>query len=118
MRVIVPLWLAFVVAISTMPLRLKKRIGTTGVLHTPGHVVVFLITAILLCKTAPNLACSMVRWVAACCFALAMEILEAGIYHNRIEWRDVLVDLLGAALGFVVLSIFRFSSGRVQNSEI
>ena len=118
MRLIISLWLAFVIAISMMPLKLKYRVGTTGVFHTPGHFVVFLITSILVCRNAPNSGSRLLRWAGVCCFAVALEILEVGMYHNRMEWRDVLVDVLGAAAGLALLSTFPAPSARVQNSEI
>ena len=117
MRLVIPLWLAFVTAISMMPLKLKYRVGTTGILHNPGHFLVFSITAILLCRTATNPGSRAVRFTGVCCFAIIMETLEWVIYHNRMEWRDVLIDFFGAAAGLAVLSIFPVSStAAVQDS--
>jgi hypothetical protein len=118
MRFIPVLWLAFVTAISMMPLRLKYRAGTTGALHIPGHFLIFFITAILLCRTAPTPALRLLRWTGVCCFALAMEILEWVTYHNTMEWRDVVVDFVGAAIGVAVLSLFPTTTPHVQDSEM
>lgn len=39
---------------------------------------------------------------AGWCFAFLLELLEATIYHNRIEWGDLLVDTLGLATGLAL----------------
>lgn len=106
MRFIPLLWLGFVTAISLMPLRLKYRAGTTGILHNPGHFLIFFITAILLCRTAPHGGSRLLRWIGICCFATLMEVLEWTVYHNRLEWRDMLVDFFGAAFGLFALNWF------------
>lgn len=102
MRIVTVLWLGFVTAISMMPLRLKYRAGTTGALHGPGHLLIFFVTALLLCRPAAR---RLIRWLLVCAFAVSMETLEWAAYHNRFEWRDVLLDVLGAALGLAVLSV-------------
>lgn len=118
MRFVIPLWLAFVTAISVMPLKLKYRVGTTGVLHNPGHFLVFLITSILVCKGAVNPISRLFRWAGVCCFAVTMEILEWYLYHNRMEWRDVLVDFSGTVLGLAVISFLPVTATRIQDGEI
>lgn len=116
MRIIVPLWLAFVTAISMMPLRLKDRVGTTGVLHLPGHFTIFLITAVLVCRNATSSGSRLLRCIGVCCFGATIEILEWAAYHHRMEWRDVLVDALGALIGVAALSIFP-PLANARNSE-
>lgn len=116
MRVVVVIWLAFVAAISLMPLRLKYRVGTTGILHNPGHFFIFFITAILVCRTALSPAARVLRWMGVCGFAVALEILERVAYHNSMEWRDVLVDFLGAAVGLAVLSM-QIPRGEISRSR-
>ena len=102
-RPLILLWLAFVTVISMMPLRLKSRVGTTGLFHTPGHFLIFFVTSMLLCRTENR---RLLRWTAVCAFALGLEILEWRIYRNEFEWRDVLVDIMGAAMGLLVISVF------------
>ncbi len=118
MRFVVPLWLTFVTAISLMPLKLKYRVGTTGVLHNPGHFVVFLVTSVLVCRSVANPGSRLLRWMGVCCFALAVEFLECLTYHNRMEWHDVLVDFFGAAIGLAILSMFPGTSNRFPDSGI
>ena len=107
MRVIAPLWLAFVVAMSMMPLKLKDRVGTTGILHIPGHFFVCLITAILLCRTAKSSTGPLLR-----CVGMLMEVLETVAFHNSLEWRDMVIDFLGAASGLVILKMLPLAPGR------
>ena len=95
-----------------MPLRIKYRVGTTGVFHTPGHFLVFLATSILLCRTVSNFNHRLLRWVGVCVFAVVMEVLEWVAYHNAFEWRDVFVDISGAGLGLLVVSLWRVRSHR------
>ena len=117
MRLVGLLWLLFVTAISMMPLKYKYRAGTTGVFHTPGHLVIFVVTALLLCWRSPNIGSRFLRWLGICCFAVAIEILEWVTYHNRMEWKDVLVDVFGAAIGAAIVTLIPWISAGIRSTE-
>lgn len=118
MRIVTLLWLVFVVGISMMPLKFKYKAGTTGALHDPGHFVVFLVTAMLVCSSSPNLSSKLLRWFGICYFALTLEVLEWILYLNRMEWKDVLLDIAGAATGLALLSVIPRISAGFRRTEI
>lgn len=105
MRAAVVIWLVFVTAISVAPFEVKWELGAKGRFHDAGHFLVFFVTAMLTCWTAANSASRIVRLLAVCGVALLQEALETAIYHNPFEWRDVLVDTLGAVAAFAILSV-------------
>ena len=113
LRLISFLWLVLITVLSTMPLRFKLRVGTTGYLHKPGHLLAFLVTTVIFCWAAASLNALLLRSSAICCFAVILEILEWLLYHNRMEWEDVLIDVLGVALGFLIVAAVQRSRDRV-----
>ena len=118
-RLVAALWLAFVATLSLMPLEFKYHAGTMGIFHNPGHFLIFAVTAILLCKDAGTVNGRMLRWAGACSFAIAMEILEWAVYHHAFEWQDVGVDLTGAALGLIVVSLWhRRANGSAEQQNV
>lgn len=107
MRVVVSLWLVILTAVSLMPDRFKFRLGTKGAFHRVDHFVIFAITALIFCWTATGLQSRLWRAAGACFAAFVLEWMEAFFYHNHVEWRDVWIGCLGAALGFVIASIIQ-----------
>ncbi len=105
MRLLIWLWLAFVTTLSLAPLSVKIQLGTTGRLHTMGHFLIFLITAMVLCWTANSLPDKARRYLAVCAIGIVLEALEKIFYHDMFEWHDVAVDVLGAAVGLALVSI-------------
>lgn len=118
MRFVGLLWLAFVTFLSLMPLKYKYRAGTTGAFHNPGHFLIFVVTMILLCWHSPNFGSRFLRWIGICCFAIMIEILEWITYHNGMEWKDVRVDVFGAAIGLAVVTVIPWISTGFRNTEV
>ena len=118
MRFIGLLWLAFVTVLSLIPLKYKYRAGTTGVFHSPGHFLIFLVTAMLLCWNSPNARSRFLRWAGICCFGIVIEILEWSTYHNVMEWRDVLIDIFGAAVGLALVMVIPRIAGGFRSAEL
>ena len=116
MRWLVFLWLGFVTALSLAPLSVKSMLGAKGHFHEAGHLIIFLITAVLLCWTAVTVRARLLRYLAVCCFGVAMETLEAIVYGNRFEWEDVLFDFAGAFIGVIVMSLVSSSFERAEIS--
>lgn len=102
MRVVVPLWLAMLTAVSLMPDRFKFHLGTKGAFHRIDHFIVFAVTALIFCWTATSLQSRLLRAAGACFAAFVLEWMEAFFYHNRVEWRDVWIGCLGVAFGLLI----------------
>ncbi len=104
-RYVVGVWLALITALSLAPFAVKSQLGTMGHFHDLGHFSTFLVTGILLCWTGNTLSSRLARYVQVCCIAVLLEALETAIYRNRFEWRDVMVDAIGAAAGCAIASV-------------
>ena len=117
-RCVVCVWLALITALSIAPFAVKSQLGTKGHFHDLGHFSIFLITGVLLCRTGNSLLWKLARYVQVCCIAAFLEALETAIYHNRFEWRDVIVDALGAAAGLAVTSVIPLISSGFRSGEV
>jgi len=107
MRVIVPLWVAFLVAASFAPYDLKLQLGTKGHFHLPAHFLVFVLTGIIFCWKPANLRLKILWASAGCLAALILELLESWFFGNLVEWADVAIGCLGVAVGFLIAFLFQ-----------
>ncbi|MBV9157529.1 MAG: hypothetical protein JO097_14795 [Acidobacteriaceae bacterium] len=105
MRVVVPLWLAVLTAVSLAPDRLKFRLGTKGAFHRADHVIIFALTGLVFCWSASSVRSRVLRAAGACLAAFVLEWMEAFFYENPVEWGDVWIGCLGAGLGFLLATI-------------
>ena len=107
-------WLGGLAAVSLMPLSIKRAIGTTGVLHHAGHLAAFVVTGILFLQwKRPERSWPWLIWPLAA-FAFALEYTEAAVYHNAIEWRDIVTDILGLLTALLVYLNLPFLGHRNQ----
>ncbi len=116
-RGVVCVWLALITALSLAPFAVKSQLGTMGHLHDMGHFSIFLVTGFLLCWTGAGFRWRLARYLQACCIAALLEALETAIYHNHFEWRDVMVDALGAAGGWALVSVIPLILSGFRSSE-
>ena len=115
-KVIIAFWLVFLTTLSLAPYDVKLRLGTNGRFHELGHLAIFAVTSVIVCWAAATARQMLPRFLAICCFAILMEALETAIYRNAYEWRDVGVDVLGAALGvFCALMRTNYRSTRYSS---
>ena len=86
----------------------KQRLHTTGHLHYFGHFLVFALTAAVVLRGTPLLRAQIFRSGMIVLLGVMLEGAEAITHLDRIEKRDVLVDVIGVAAGFLVAkAIFR-----------
>jgi VanZ family protein len=100
-------WILFVLLVSLLPMPFKRFLETHGRFHNSAHFLAFLVTVLLGCFNKGSNA-----WVAAACagtivMAFVIEGAQTAIYHNLFEWKDVLVDSLGAVVGAALLLAYR-----------
>jgi hypothetical protein len=105
-RFLVAAWLLLITAVSLAPLRLKLALHTVGVWHNPIHFAVFLATGLLALSTASSFATRGLRTAYLILFCAATELLEALLFHNPFEWRDLSVDSLGLCSGWLLIMLF------------
>ena len=104
-RLIAVLWLVFVVFLSFAPVPVKDIFFTRGVAHPWEHLMAFLIAAFLLAIA------DVVPLIMVCGASIALgiflEVSQVVIYHNRFEYRDLLLDVAGAAFGCLIARALR-----------
>ncbi len=79
-------------------------------MHNPGHLIIFMITALLMCWNAGSVSNRVLRAFGAILVGVTLEWLEAIMYHNPYEWKDVLVDCAGIAAGFIIVSLISLAA--------
>lgn len=107
MRFFLAVWLLLITAVSLAPLRAKTALGTVGFWHNPMHFAVFLLTGVLALFGAQSLYARGFRTFMLVAFCATIELLEAVIYRNHIEWRDILIDSLGLFSGWLLVMLVR-----------
>jgi len=100
-------WILCVLLVSLLPMPFKRFLETHGRYHNSAHFLAFLITVLMVCWNRGSNA-----WVGATCagailLAFFIEGAQTAIYHNVFEWKDVLVDSLGAVIGGGFLLAYR-----------
>ena len=86
------IWMVCLTVLSLLPMHVKRSIGTTGFLHNAGHLTAFAITGIfLLPPRRPGFFDAWRIWPGVL-FAISLEWLEAAVYGNAFEWRDVATE--------------------------
>jgi len=111
----VAVWILVVLLVSLLPLPLKHFLKTHGRFHNGAHFCAFLITVLVVCWGRSN------TWIARSCagaiaFAFLIEGAQTAIYHNDFEWRDILIDSLGAVAGGVLFFAIGRSASRVERT--
>ena len=118
-RFIFGTWITLITAASLAPLKVKISLGTVGYWHNTIHLVVFFLTGAVLFAYAAKARSRAARALVLFVFCCALEVLEAALYHNSIEWRDVFTDglaIMGALALPPVLMAFRKRKQRLYPS--
>ena len=83
------------------PMGVKQRLHTTGHLHYFGHFFVFALTTAIVLRGTPLLRAQISRSGMIVLLGVVLEGAEAIAHHDRFEKRDLLVDVIGVAAGFL-----------------
>jgi hypothetical protein len=96
-------WFGGIAFLSAAPLPVKHFLGTTGVFHNSGHFAVFAVSEVMLLADAATSFSRVRRSLFLLAFASATELLEAVLYHNRVERFDLFIDYMGISVSALLL---------------
>jgi hypothetical protein len=116
-RILVPIWLVLIAALSFAPFAIKFHLRTIGAFHYLGHSSIFFVTAVLILWNATGLVSKAWRSVSVVLFGALLELLEAISFHNVFEWRDVLSDVVGVVIAVVLVSAVKFTMTALPRSR-
>jgi hypothetical protein len=97
------LWVAAIVSLSLVPLKMKLHLGTTGRWHNVGHFFMFVVATLLACRLVSGLYGKLLCCAGVAAIGFIMELVEKFAYHIAYEWGDVRVDCAGVLCGILVL---------------
>jgi hypothetical protein len=100
---------AFLILGSLLPQTAKHAIGTQGLWHRPLHLILFATTAATTRAASARLRLYTSIFLVA--LALSLEFAEHLLYLNLFEWHDVRDDLVGIAIGLLLVGSWQWSSG-------
>lgn len=98
MRRWIALWFVLIALVSLAPLRVKNAMGTTGILHSAGHMFVFAVSGVMLLAFADTPISRVWRVLFIFLFCASLEALQTVIYHNHFEWSDLFIDYLAVGI--------------------
>ena len=97
---LLPSFVAAVVSfVSFLPVRGKRALHTEGRWHASLHLAVFCIVGFVAVRTARSWAARIAAFAGAVLFGFLIEEGEHLVYGASMEWKDVLVDTIGAIAG-------------------
>ena len=91
-----------VTILSFLPGRDKHALHTRGRFHSLGHLLAFSIVALLAVRISRSALMRILVFIGSLLFGLGIESAEHLVYHNLLEWKDVLVDALGVIAGTLI----------------
>lgn len=95
------IWFICVGVLSLLPGSYKAHLHTRGLLHTPGHIVVFAVSAFLACRSVRVIPRRGFLSLAVIGYGGVLEALQSWLWRSRFEWDDVASDACGVLLVFV-----------------
>ena len=98
------LYFLVIALLSLAPFRVKKFLETRGFLHYIGHFGAFVVCGVLVLADTAAPRARLLRLAVVLTFCAALEALEAVLYHNPFEWKDLIVDYL--AVGFSPFALY------------
>jgi hypothetical protein len=98
------IWFVWVAVLSLRP-SWKRGFHTKGLLHVPGHVLIFAVSAFVACRSAQSVSQRVIRSAAVISFGCALEAVQSWIFRSRFEWDDVVTDACGVLLFLLVATV-------------
>jgi hypothetical protein len=94
-RIVAFLWFAAIVVASLAPESWKVRLLVIRSLHLPAHFAIFACSGLLASAFSTPVRNQIGRCLMVIALAVVLEVLQARMSGNSIEWIDVVVDILG-----------------------
>jgi hypothetical protein len=102
---------ACLVAFSLLPIRIHSALhGTPG--HLFLHITAFGFTSLVFLLLSVNGAQKWTSLFGLLGLALCIELGQGALFHQHVEWADVLLDLLGALGALALLRLRRVFNQR------
>jgi len=98
--------------VSFLPAHSKRHLHTKGRLHPVGHLLFFMVASALLAASARTARVRTILLVSLAGMAFAVEGLQYLLNPIEMEWHDVANDLLGVALGAILVALIGGMRGR------
>lgn len=96
---------AAVAVVSFLPAGDKRRLHTVGRFHSWGHLLAFAVVAFFVTRTTNSSRVRAGLFLVSVVLGFGIEYGEHSLFGNPVEWKDVLVDTLGAGCGTLAASI-------------
>ena len=90
---------AALVFAATLPEERRSWIDTRGPLHPYVHVIAFTLIALLGACSARSAGVRVLLCAAVALLGCSTEVIESRMFHNPLEWADIILDAMGAVIG-------------------
>ena len=98
-------WIAGLTLLSFLPPHDKHELHTKGRFHSVAHCGAFLVAAMLVTASARTARTRVLALTSVALLGIGVEFLQHVVNHMYIEWNAVVMDLLGVALGALLLAV-------------
>lgn len=99
-------YLALLALLALLPQPWKGRLATHGYVHDGAHVLAFTAAFLLQTWRRKSRANASRIGLLLLLFGALLEGLQTRVYGNSFEYRDVIADATGIALGFLMRSMW------------
>lgn len=104
-RIIAFSWFTAIVVVSLAPESWKVRLLVIRSLHLPAHFAIFACSGLMAFGVSTPVRNQIGRCLMVMALALVLELLQARMSRNSIEWIDVVADILGVLTAMTVALI-------------
>lgn len=99
--------IAALAVISFLPIQDKLLLHTKGRLHFWGHAGVFALISYLLIRRVRSDVAKVLIFLSVLALGCGIEFMQHVLYHEALEWMDVLVDWIGILFGAMMTGVQR-----------
>jgi VanZ family protein len=91
-----------VAVVSFLPADTKHALHTRGRFHSWGHFLIFSVVGYIAAGIARSPRARVLFFIGCLVFGFGIELAEHIVYQSGLEWKDVIVDAVGAGFGTVL----------------
>ena len=96
---------AAIAFVSFLPNGDKHLLHTRGRYHSWGHLVAFSVVGYVAARISRSSYARVLIFIGSLVFGLGIEVGEHFVFHNPLEWKDVLVDAFGVVGGTLIAMV-------------